>query len=228
MFQGASAFNQPIGNWNTSAAETPCICLFNRSATGIHRRLQIWIYVQKCRSFNQAISNWNTDKVISFIQIFNDATSFQPIKTSVHGWRVGMCPRRYQQHFSMISITIPSHPIPTGPTTGRKDWARPPLPTPTFNRANGSPIISLHHLRAHQGLELTGVNMANAFMNRLASAFVTNHVLPSPSTNHWSASAVQRHVQQAASFNQPIGDWNTSITTMDSMFRPPPSITTRA
>ncbi len=58
MFNGATAFNQDISNWNTSAV-TNMSNLF-----------------QGATSFNQDISNWNTAAVTSMPNMFGNATSF--------------------------------------------------------------------------------------------------------------------------------------------------------
>ena len=62
MFQNAPAFNQPIGNWNTSR-----VASMNRMFNG-------------ATSFNQNISNWDTSNVTDFTNMFYYATAFnQPI-----------------------------------------------------------------------------------------------------------------------------------------------------
>ena len=58
MFAGASGFNQPLNNWNTSKVEY-MNGVFNEAT-----------------SFNQPLNNWDTSKVKSFGWMFQDATSF--------------------------------------------------------------------------------------------------------------------------------------------------------
>ncbi|HUH72811.1 MAG TPA: BspA family leucine-rich repeat surface protein [Chitinophagales bacterium] len=62
MFHIATAFNQPIGNWNTANVTTTTL---------------MFAYSE---SFNQAIGNWNTAKVTDMGDMFKSATAFnQPI-----------------------------------------------------------------------------------------------------------------------------------------------------
>tara|TARA_R110000868_G_scaffold101650_4_gene279860 strand:+ start:104 stop:841 length:738 start_codon:yes stop_codon:yes gene_type:complete len=63
MFNNASVFNQPIGNWPISASSVDMTFMFNGAS-----------------SFNQDISTWDTSKVTSMYSMFINATSFnQPI-----------------------------------------------------------------------------------------------------------------------------------------------------
>ncbi|EFP97954.1 BspA family leucine-rich repeat surface protein, partial [Vibrio caribbeanicus] len=62
MFSGATTFNQPIGNWDTSKV-SDMAGMFEGAA-----------------SFNQPIGNWDTSKVTDMRAMFKDAKAFnQPI-----------------------------------------------------------------------------------------------------------------------------------------------------
>ena len=67
MFTGAIAFNQPIGSWNTSAVRT---------------MQQVF---EGATAFNQPIGTWNTSLVNTMYQLFYNASSFNQ---NISGWIV--------------------------------------------------------------------------------------------------------------------------------------------
>jgi len=93
MFQSATAFNQPIGNWDVSNV-TNMREMF-ASATAFNQDISSWdvsnvtnmlnmFYI--ATSFNQPIGSWNVSSVTDMSNMFYNATSFnQPIGS----WDVG-------------------------------------------------------------------------------------------------------------------------------------------
>jgi surface protein len=66
MFNGATSFNQPLNNWNTSLVTTMANMF------------------QGASSFNQPLNSWNTSKVTSMGYMFQGATSFnQPTEIGI-------------------------------------------------------------------------------------------------------------------------------------------------
>ena len=82
MFQGATNFNQPLSNWNTSKV-TSMNNMF-QSATNFNQNLSNWdtskvttmLGMFYNSSFNQPLNNWDVSKVTNMQQMFQGATSF--------------------------------------------------------------------------------------------------------------------------------------------------------
>ena len=68
MFAGASAFNQPIGGWSVDEVTDMCGMFYYASA------------------FNQPIGDWRVDKVTCMWRMFRDASSFNQ---QLGEWRLG-------------------------------------------------------------------------------------------------------------------------------------------
>ncbi|MDH5402416.1 MAG: BspA family leucine-rich repeat surface protein [Candidatus Heimdallarchaeota archaeon] len=87
IFQGATSFNQPIGNWNTLRITDMSFMFkgatsFNQSIENLNMssvHSMYWMF-QDATSFNQPIGNWDVSSVQDMTAMFQDATSFnQPI-----------------------------------------------------------------------------------------------------------------------------------------------------
>jgi surface protein len=94
MFQFATAFNQPIGSWNTDAFNFTSDMF--RDATAFDQDISGWntsIVTNMSRmfwnalSFNQNISSWNTSSVTLMDQMFENANANQ-FNQNISSWNV--------------------------------------------------------------------------------------------------------------------------------------------
>jgi surface protein len=93
MFEGATVFNQPIGNWPISASSVNMSLMF-RSANGFNQNISSWntstvtnmnnMFLQ-AGAFNQPIGSWNTSAVTNMSGMFNQASSFNQ---NIGSWNV--------------------------------------------------------------------------------------------------------------------------------------------
>jgi surface protein len=84
MFDSATAFNQPIGGWNTSAVTTMASMFYEAQA------------------FHQPIGGWNTSAVTTMADMFHSATAFNQ---DLCAWS---CP--VNRGFDMFDSTACPHP----------------------------------------------------------------------------------------------------------------------
>ena len=185
MFRSTN-FNQPIGNWNTSAVTT-MHSMFG--TTKFNQNIGAWntenvtdmsYMFQNCSMFNNGgspdINNWNTAKVTDMSIMFTSATNFnQPIGN----WN-------------------------TSAVTGMRSM---------FSDASNF----------NQNIGAWNVSNVNSFANMFLRALKFNNG-GSTDINNWSfkttgAIDLSSMFWMTVTFNQPIGNWNTSnVTNMNSMF----------
>jgi hypothetical protein len=70
MFNGATAFNQPIGNWPLSASSIDMQWMFRVAA------------------FNQDLSNWDVSRVTSFSTTFQQSSFNNSGSTGINNWQI--------------------------------------------------------------------------------------------------------------------------------------------
>jgi surface protein len=213
MFYGATSFNQPIGNWNTSKV-TFMSSMF-----------------QNATSFNQPIGNWNTSKVTGMNNTFYGASNFnQDIDTSGSSWDVSSVTSMANifRDASGFNGIITNWNI-TKVTNMSSMFQNATI----FNQPIGRWVIS----------DVSTVNMSNMFygatnfnqpidtsgsswnvsnVTSMANMFrYTNFNKPISNWNVTKVTNMTGMFYGATSFNQPIGTWvisDVSNVNMTNMF----------
>jgi surface protein len=203
MFQSATAFNQPIGNWNT-AAVTAMTSMFN-TARSFNQPIGNWNtsavtsmsnMFSSTNAFNQPIGNWNTAAVTNMSGMFSGATVFnQPIG----GWNTSSVTNMSSM---FVNAALFNADIGSWNTSSVTNMGNMFTNSAAFNQPIGNWNTS------------SVTNMSNMFY--LATAFNQ----PIASWNTASVTNMSYMFVSASSFNQPIASWNTSaVTNMSYMFQ---------
>ncbi|PWA05474.1 BspA family leucine-rich repeat surface protein [Flavobacterium laiguense] len=194
MFQSAVAFNNggspDINNWN-----------INTTITGTFSMYQMFM---SCALFNQNIGAWNVSKVTNTSNMFQLATNFNNGGSSdINNWNTSSVTNMS----GMLQSTKFNQPLNLWNTSNVTSFYLMFSSASVFNQNIGAWNVS------------KAVNFSSMFLQ--SSAFNNGG---SSDINNWQLSTIgtinmESMFYSAASFNQPINSWNTSVVTnMHYMF----------
>jgi surface protein len=193
MFYLAAAFNQPLGTWNTSNV-TLMTDMFNRAT-----------------AFNQNIGSWNVEKVTNMSGMFQSAGAFNNSGSSdINNWRPISC-----SNFSSMFRSATAFNQPIG------NW--------TIGTGSQIPVTGISMASMFNDADAFNQNIGAWNVEKvtsMASMFASNRDFNnsgSSDINNWrpiSCSNFGGMFSRAIAFNQPIGSWPLSASSinMDSMF----------
>ncbi len=202
MFNGASTFNQDIGDWNT-ANVTDMSDMFNGAST-FNQDIGSWdtanvgnmrTMFHEASAFNQDISGWNTANVGNMSFMFVRASAFNQ---DIGGWNTASVTDMSGMFSDAYAF---NHDIGGWNTANVTDMSGMFSYASAFNQDIGS----------WDTASVTDMND----MFRLASIF-------NQDIGDWNTASVtdmSRMFADASAFNQDIGGWNTaSVTNMFQLF----------
>jgi len=183
MFNGASNFNQPIGNWDTGNVVT--MSNMFRAAGRFNQPLENWDtgkvtamdnMFRGAGQFNQAIGQWNTGNVTNMLEMFRAAGSFNQI---IGSWNTSKVTNMafmfnsavsFNQDLSAWCVSL----IPTAPASfdlSASAWVMPnsrpqwgTCPDPAFFASVSGP---------NEGWRMLGAPVAGATYGQLLSSIWT-------------------------------------------------------
>ena len=212
MFQINSAFNQPIGAWNTSAV-TNMTGMFNGAT-----------------AFNQNIGAWNVSNVASFLSIFSGASSFNNGgNSSIGGWTIKTSGSVSMQQMFEAATSF-NQPIGTWNTSAVTNMLSMFAQAGSFNQNIGSWNVSsvsdfTSMFLAASSFNNGGSSSINGWIIKTSGSVTMLGMFSSSAFNQpinlWNTSEVTSTFQmfQNSPFNRDISSWNVSkVTDMRFMF----------
>jgi surface protein len=227
MFQNATAFNSPIGGWDTGNV-TNMLAMFN-NAISFNQPIGSWntdnitnmgSMFAGATAFNQPIASWSTDKVTSMFGMFSGAKAFnQPIAI----WNTGnVTTMRFMFYFA----TSFNQPIKDWNTAKVTHMAHMFAEAKAFNQPIGSwstgRVTDMGSLFAGATLfnqPIGSWDTGNVTVTRSMFAGATAFDQPIGSWSTGNVTNMGYMFSGASAFNQPIGSWNTGkVSDMIAMF----------
>ena len=202
MFSGAAAFNQPIGAWDTSAVADMGGMFYGASA------------------FNQPIGAWDTSAVADMSYMFSRASAFnQPIGA----WDTSAVTDMQSMFYGAVAF---SQPIGAWDTSAVADMSHMFNRASAFDRPIGAWDTSAVACMRDMFYGARAFNQPIGAWDTSAVTDMKYMFKDAPAFNQpigaWDTSAVadmSNMFNHAFAFNQPIGAWDTSaVSDMSYMF----------
>jgi surface protein len=236
MFQGASVFNQPIGNWNVSKSINMSSMFTN--ATSFNQNIGSWNVsnvanmsgmFNTATSFNQNIGAWNIGSATNTSGMFTNAFSFNNSGSStINNWNTSKV-TNMSGMFS--SARLFNQPIGNWNVSSSTNMNQMFYSASSFNQDIGSWNIS-SSTNISQMFEIArdfNQNIGSWDTDNVTTMYRTFRLATSfnnggfSDINNWNTSKVTNMSEMfndAVAFNQPIGNWDVSkVTNMEGMFR---------
>ncbi|WP_369012547.1 BspA family leucine-rich repeat surface protein [Flavobacterium anhuiense] len=218
MFNAATLFNQPIGNWNVSKVTTfqqmflNAVSFNNGGSSDINNwtlnttsSVNLSQMFQNAPAFNQNIGSWNTSNVTTFQQMFQQATSFNNGgSNTINNWNTSSSTTMTAMFKSASAFNQPLNSWNTSNVTH------------TLEMFNGASLFN-------QNIGAWNVSNVINFGSMFSSTSAFNNG-GSSDINNWTLNTLNPikmdfMFNNAFAFNQPIGNWNTAfVSSMNGMF----------
>jgi surface protein len=202
MFNGATAFNQDISNWNVSNV-IDMSAMFNGAT-----------------AFNQDISKWNVSNAINMSAMFNGATAFNQ---DINNWNVSTVTN---MSYMFNAATVFNQDISNWNVSNVNDMGSMFRSATAFNQNIGnwnvSNVTSMSAMFSgasafDQDIKNWNVSKVTSMRSMFTSATAFNQDI-----SNWNVSNVtsmSSMFTSASAFNQNIGNWIVSnVTNMSFMF----------
>ena len=226
---GTTAFNQPIGTWNTGSVTNMAGIFQNASFNqpigtwNVSNVTDMANMFQNAATFDQDISSWNTSNVTDMSNMFNGASTFNQDLSNwpVENASVALSDPTPPANFDLNATnwTLPnSRPIWGAPTPfiwRNHTYAMTSLTDPTSVEWTSAqkPAGYTYYPGEGIGADQPITNMDNMFKG------VTTFNDDISSWDTTSVTTMSKMFYQAYAFNQPIGSWDVSnVTNMTNMF----------
>lgn len=201
MFQDATLFNHPIGNWNIENVTSTGSMFFGAS------------------SFNQPLNLWNTSNVVNMGSMFYNATAFNQ---TLNNWDVSKVTMMFGIFYSTKNFNQPLNNWDVSKVTNTYAMF---YDNPVFNQPIGnwnvSNVTDMRFMFRGTNFNQPIGNWDVSKVFSMQGMFALNPVFNQPIGN-WNVSSVTgmgSMFNGATSFNQPLNNWDVSkVTILGNMF----------